>query len=241
MLNVIHRSISLTKNSGGPKTSKVVTDDGANAAIQNLEQALVKAGSDSGESGIKQNCSICGPAREFPDNTRSRCGEESSGGDSGDGGESLAIVPVKKAEEAAITSITVLVRQLPEVRPGWPLLRRAVLSDRQGPDRSSLRKISVVQWALRLPSRQPSYVTNSDLKQNGYDQGDYESSSLNGESGAIVPVGNEIGSSTPSPDHNSEELPKELEGLHEKYSATCRLFKYQELLSATSDFLAGLC
>lgn len=249
MLDVIHRSISLTKNAGGPKNSNVVTDDAPNAAeksindlgsMLNLERALVKAGSDCLESARKQKCSICGPARVLPDDSCNPFEEESSGdGDGGGGeGESLAIVPVQKLESPS-TSITLMIGQLPEAKPGWPLLRHAVLSEPQAPDRSSLRKISVVQWALRLPSRQPSLVTDSDHKQSGIPQGDAESPGLDGESGAIVPVGNEIVSTSPS-HRNSAELPKELEGLHEKYSATCRPFKYQELLSATSNFLAGM-
>ncbi|KAH9757224.1 protein kinase domain-containing protein [Citrus sinensis] len=196
----------------------------------------VKARSDCSGSAAKQNCSICGPVRNLPDGSCSQS-EEESPSDGGAGDESLAIVPVQNVE-AASTSITMLVRQLPESRPGWPLLRRAIFPDRRAPDRSSLRKISVVQWALRLPTRQPSYLANSDVKQITYDPGDNESINLNGDSGAIVPVGNEIVSSPLSTDHDSTELPKELEGLHEKYSATCRLFNYQDLLSATSNFLA---
>lgn len=245
LLDVIHRTISTSKSTG-PKNSKVVTDDGSNTtttpvddlggSVMNLEQALVKARSDCLDSAAKQNCSICGPIRNLPDGSCSQS-EEESPSDGGAGDESLAIVPVQNVE-AASTSITMLVRQLPESRPGWPLLRRALFPDRQAPDRSSLRKISVVQWALRLPTRQPSYLANSDVKQITYDRGDDELFNLNGDSGAIVPVGNEVVSSPPSTDHNSTELPKELEGLHEKYSATCRLFNYQDLLSATSNFLA---
>ncbi|KAL5704526.1 hypothetical protein ACHQM5_022940 [Ranunculus cassubicifolius] len=56
---------------------------------------------------------------------------------------------------------------------------------------------------------------------------------LDGESGAMVLVGN-----NPSafPDDESTNLPKKLEFLHEKYSSTCRLFVYQELATATSNF-----
>ena len=97
----------------------------------------------------------------------------------------------------------------------------------------------MVQWVMRLPSRRTLYIANSDQKLDGCDQNKYKSSNFNGESGAIVTVGME-NIIAPPPDYNSINLPKELEGLHEKYSATCRLFKYQELLSATSNFLAGL-
>ncbi|CAN1234585.1 Protein kinase STUNTED [Linum perenne] len=103
----------------------------------------------------------------------------------------LALVPVPKVEVDS-SSITVLVKQLPESKPGWPLLSRVASRDQKPGDRLTMRKISVVQWALRLPSRQLSFF---------------------------------------------KSLPKELEDLHEKYSATCRLFKLQELASATSSFL----
>ena len=98
----------------------------------------------------------------------------------------------------------------------------------------------MVQWVMRLPSRRTLYIANSDQKQDGCDQNEYNSPNFNGESGAIVRVGMDNVIAPPSPDHNSINLTKELECLHEKYSATCRLFKYQELLSATSNFLAGL-
>ncbi|XP_044479294.1 probable receptor-like serine/threonine-protein kinase At5g57670 isoform X1 [Mangifera indica] len=213
MLDVIHRSISLTKHAGRLKNSQVVTDDAPNSAhksvndtgsMMNLERALVKAGSDCLESAGKQKCPICGPAKVLPEDSYKPCEEDLCGNGGDCEGESLAIVPVQKAESPS-ASITLLIRQLPEARPGWPLLRQTVLTEKQAPGRSSLEKISVVQWALRLPSRQPALVTDSDHKQTN---------------------------------KNSTKLPNELEGLHEKYSATCRPFKYQELLSATSNFLA---
>ncbi|XVE95553.1 hypothetical protein REPUB_Repub02eG0107800 [Reevesia pubescens] len=243
LLNAIQRTITLNKN------SKVLSEGNANAESKlssdktknkNLEQALLKASSGSLESAPKQNCSICGSGNKlFLHNFCHESAKECSGCDANDGDKSLAIVTVQNAE-AASSSISMLIKQLPEIRPGWPLLRRAVLSDRQQvpPGRSTRRQISVVQWVMRLPSRRTLYMANSDQKQESCDQSEYKSSHFDGESGAIVPVGIQNGISPPSPDHNSINLPKELEGLHEKYSATCRLFKYQELLSATSNFLA---
>ena len=244
LLNAIQRTMTLNKN------SKVLSEGDANAESnlnsdetkdKNLEQALLKASSGSFESAPKQNCSICGSGNKLLlHNSYYQPAKESSGADANDGDKSLAIVPVQKAE-APSSSISVLIKQLPEIRPGWPLLRRAVLSDRQQvPDRSSLRQISVVQWVMRLPSRRTLYLANSEQKQEGCYQSEFKSSNFDGESGAIVPVGTGNVIAPPSPDHNSINLTKELECLHEKYSATCRLFKYQELLSATSNFLAGL-
>ncbi|KAJ9146224.1 hypothetical protein P3X46_028515 [Hevea brasiliensis] len=238
LLNVIQRSISLSKN------SKVLNESGTDEALkydegnnQILERALVMTRPNSLGSIMKRSCSICGKVAKSLDDSCKLSVEESSG-DNGCDDKSLALVPVPKVE-APSCSISSLIRQVPELKPGWPLLSRAFLPDGQSSDGSSVRQISVVQWAMRLPSRQFStYISNLDHKKNGSDQVENQSS-LDGESGAIVPFGTETLTFPPSPDHSkSKNLPKELEGLHEKYSATCRLFNYQELLAATSNFLA---
>lgn len=230
LLNVIHRSISLSKNSK-------VLNESSTENNQILEQSLVKARPNSLGNIMKQGCSVCGTVAKSLDNSCKQSAEESSDDNGGDD-KSLALVPVPKVE-APSCSVSSLIRQVPELKPGWPLLRRAFLPDRQSSDRSSVRQISVVQWAMRLPSRQfSSYISNLDHKHNGCDQAENQSG-LDGESGAIVPIGTEKLTVPASPSH-PKSVPKELEGLHEKYSATCRLFNYQELLAATSNFLAGL-
>lgn len=197
----------------------------------------VNGGADCMGSEPKQNCSICAPASAMPENSCSQSIE----GSSGDGHEdnSLAIVPVQKLE-ASSSSTSLLIRELPELRPGWPLLRRAILPDRQTSTRSSVRQISVVQWAMRLPSRNFQSAASLDAKESTCDGDEDRSTNLDSQSGAIVLLGTENASAPPSPSRSSTELPKELEGLHEKYSATCRLFKYEELCLATSNFTAGL-
>lgn len=228
------------------KNTKVLNEGNASVSLkerfedvscQDLEKGLAKAVLDGRESGAKQQCSICAPNCELLDNSCEQSAEESSG----DGGEdmSLAIVPVQK-EEAASSSISLLIKELPELKPGWPLLHHAILSDRKVSERSSVRQISVVQWALRLPSRHYSCTTILNHKQISCDQSEDQSSNLDAESGAIVPVVTETLAAPPSPERCPRRLPKELEGLHEKYSSTCRLFMYRELLSATSNFLPGL-
>ena len=147
----------------------------------------------------------------------------------------MAVVPLQKIEVAS-SSISMLMRELPEVRPGWPLLRRAILSNKRNSNNSSVRQISVVQWALRLPSRHFLSI-DSNEKGRVCDHDKDQSPKIDGECGAIVPVGNETLPAPASSDGISKALPKELEGLHEKYSATCRLFKYEELVSATSYFI----
>uniref|UniRef100_A0A6N2M502 Protein kinase domain-containing protein n=1 Tax=Salix viminalis TaxID=40686 RepID=A0A6N2M502_SALVM len=196
----------------------------------------MKARSSSLARVMKDNCSVCGSVVKPADDSCNKSAEASCGDSDGDD-KSLALVPVQRVEEP-LSSVSTLIRQVPELKPGWPLLRSAVVPHRKTSCRSIVRQISVVQWAMRLPSRQLSLSTvNSDHRQDVSDKGE-EQLSLDGESGAIVAVGMETATAPPSPDHNSRSLPKEFEGLHEKYSATCRLFRYQELLSATSNFLA---
>ncbi|CAN0928433.1 Protein kinase STUNTED [Linum grandiflorum] len=210
LLNKIQRSISLHKS------SKIVSEDvGGGVNGQTLQEALMNARSSTSLESVlvKDRCLVC------KTQTQSDCKEPRGSHDDVD--DSLALVPVPEAQVAS-SSITLLVKQLPESKPGWPLLSRVASRDLKPGERPTMRKISVVQWALRLPSRQLQLsITNGD----------------NEESGAIVPVGLETVTSLHSPDHSLNSLPKELEDLHEKYSSTCRLFKLQELASATSSFL----
>ncbi|PKA46957.1 Receptor-like cytosolic serine/threonine-protein kinase RBK1 [Apostasia shenzhenica] len=129
---------------------------------------------------------------------------------------SLAIVPVVE-QETPFGCVSVLIRELPEGRPGWPLLRRAIINKKNISSRER-PKACVVQWALRLPSRNSaSSVVHPDSKQ--------------AKSYAIVR------SNHASEVLNQEkELPKELLSLQEKYSSVCRLFSYEELMKATSNF-----
>lgn len=196
------------------------------------DNSLAKVFLDTTETIEKKSCSICGPTTSaLPNTSCDHSARESSSDVVKE--NSLAIVLAKTSDSALVSSSNILsVRELPELKPGWPLLHRTVTSDQRSPKRSLVRQISVVQWAMQLPSRNLSYAADSD-------PGQYQSLALDGESGAIVPVDAEIGTAS-SPDHNARIIPKELEGLHDKYSSTCRLFQYQELLSATSNFLPGM-
>ena len=152
--------------------------------------------------------------------------QESYFGDDGDSEKnSLAMVPVK-ATDAGSSMKTLHDREVTALKPGWPLLHRKISSsERKVSERSLFRRISVVQWAMQLPSRNLSFDKDQFL-------------GLDSKSGALVPVNADIGTIA-SPERKSMSFPKELEGLHEKYSSTCRLFNYQELVSATSNFLPG--
>uniref|UniRef100_A0A0R0GHV6 Protein kinase domain-containing protein n=1 Tax=Glycine max TaxID=3847 RepID=A0A0R0GHV6_SOYBN len=207
LLGSIHRTIS--------KGSKVLDDDGTGIHEKGCgngeysDHSLAKAFLDSKEFVEKKRCSIC-------------ASEEESCGDASDENNPLAIVPVQTNDAAS--------------KPGWPLLRKTIASDKKCSEKSLLRQISVVQWAMQLPSRDLSYAAHQDHKANNCDQNKDQFLALDSKSGALVPVDAEIGTAS-SPERNSRSIPKELEGLHEKYSSTCRLFEYQELVLATSNFL----
>ncbi|XP_023511427.1 brassinosteroid LRR receptor kinase BRI1-like [Cucurbita pepo subsp. pepo] len=169
------------------------------------------------DSSYKPNCSICGS--ESSSLVQSAV---ISSGDGDEHDESFAIVPVQKVEVAS-SSITKLIKESPEVQPGWPLLRHADQSGRRASsDKALAKQISVVQWAMRLPNRSASDPAALDCNSNTSGQ-------------AMVLVGSEPVTSSLSP--NPSSIPKELEGFHDKYSSSCRLFSYQELVTATSNFL----
>ncbi|KAJ6817243.1 receptor protein kinase TMK1 [Iris pallida] len=130
--------------------------------------------------------------------------------------DSLALFPVKRVEALS--------------KPGWPLLRKAVLNSKKSNSSQEKPKISVVQWAMRLPSRYTSpTVIHPHWKYA--DSGE--------ENRAIVPV-TRIDSSSSSSSlvihDEGKELPEELQSLQAKYSSVCWLFSYRELRRATSNF-----
>uniref|UniRef100_A0A1J3CHJ1 Proline-rich receptor-like protein kinase PERK13 n=1 Tax=Noccaea caerulescens TaxID=107243 RepID=A0A1J3CHJ1_NOCCA len=205
LLSVLQRSVTLSN-----KTTRVVNhaeevskeDDEDQSCGQNLQQALAAT--------RFENCSVCGSNSLSPFDTTTP-GKLSD--DDDECHKEKEIVPVEGEEDSG-GSVTMLVRRLPESRPGWPLLRRAVSSLGQSVTTSS-KQIPVVQWALKLPPR------NSESSED-------ELSSSN----AIVPI-----TKKSSPDENSpRKLPEELEGLYERFSSTCQFFTYKELVSVTSAF-----
>ncbi|KAL0695073.1 hypothetical protein Bca4012_062253 [Brassica carinata] len=154
-------------------------------------------------------------------------GSSSYDGDQDDNADDLD-KSMAKAPEDLTSFINLLVKEMPEFRPGWPLLCRVPSSDALAsvPRSSSYRKIPVAQWVLKLPSRSNSAVGSSDAKQIGFDfsesEDDSKLSNLNAESQAVVP------------DDSPGRFPEELEGLHERFSTSCQSFKYNELVKAMS-------
>ncbi|XP_022973811.1 proline-rich receptor-like protein kinase PERK12 isoform X1 [Cucurbita maxima] len=140
-------------------------------------------------------------------------------------GNSLAIVPFHKPQ-GSLKSNSIVSRESSHWKSSWPLLRRIFLS-KQHVEKSS-KKFSMFQGILHVSNIQSSSsaLVYPDQKQNSSDQD--QGSTIDRECGAIVPYGSGyiLGS-----------LPKEVLDLKDKYSSTCRLFTYEELLSATSNFM----
>ncbi|KAK9110312.1 hypothetical protein Sjap_018372 [Stephania japonica] len=220
LLGLIHRKLS--------KSSRSMKHLDSNQE-KNLE--LLKSKSDCLLNLVKPSpsCSICTSRSVSLIAHFARDSEEECEGSNGKVDDSMALVPVQTKEVAANLVSSLL-------KPGWPLLRQAVLPEKKAP----VRRISVVQWAMQLPTRHSLSMVYPEQKH--VDDGRENSGSLrlDGESGAIVPVGNYYNAAsslltTPDQDQN-KRLPKELESLHVKYLSTCRLFSYQELELATSKF-----
>ncbi|KAL0535791.1 hypothetical protein IC582_024716 [Cucumis melo] len=141
-----------------------------------------------------------------------------------DVGNSLALVPFHKPREN-LKSNSIVCRESSHWKSSWPLLRRIFLSKHQA--EKSSKKFSVFQGVLHIPNFQSSSaLVYPDQKQNCSDQD--QGSTIDGECGAMVPYGSS---------HILESLPKEVLDLKDKYSSTCRLFTYEELSSATSNFM----
>ncbi|XP_019159068.1 PREDICTED: probable receptor-like serine/threonine-protein kinase At5g57670 [Ipomoea nil] len=130
------------------------------------------------------------------------------------------------AESNSLALVPVRVVNVPETKSGWTLLRRVFLQTQKDSGNSPAKKLSVVQWVLKLRGGRQSFpAIYPDQKQ--IISGDPECHS-DENNGAIVPV----------PSHAGSLISKELEGVCAKYSSVCRLFSYQELLSATSNFMS---
>ncbi|CAN4112663.1 unnamed protein product [Withania somnifera] len=153
----------------------------------------------------------------------------------------LSLTPKKAVEEDSITPKNNHMALVPvkpiEVRQSksrWSLLRRVFLHNIVPPDKYPPKRSSVMQWVWKRPSRQSFAAIYPDHKQSVPDKDEPHCTNLDEEKGAIIPFGSDA---NPNSDECFVILPEELEGLSERYSSICRLFKYQELCSATSDFL----
>ncbi|TVU26269.1 hypothetical protein EJB05_28807 [Eragrostis curvula] len=136
---------------------------------------------------------------------------------------SLALVPVKACR-----------RESPEAATGWPLLRKKFLPDRKAslPDKS---KMSVVQWAMRLPSRYSAVSpVHSEYRTRTLDSPASTSHILRDR--VAVPLRKNSGRSSVVIEELEKEAPEELTLLKEKFSSIYSSYSYSELAKITSNF-----
>lgn len=199
--------------------------------------------SDKCHHRIRKSCSKCrnksysfGSASDalFIDNSVTQLEDELPGDEANN--NSLALVPFQRHDNA---SNSLMYQDSKCSKSRWQFLHRVFLPKQQYLEKS-VKKTSVFQWVSRLPSFQSSAVVYPDHKQSISDQDEDRCSSLDGESGAIVPFGSNTVCHPLPPNNFFRSFPKELLNLHEKYTSTCRLFSLQELSLATSNFSPGL-
>uniref|UniRef100_A0A0E0MDD6 Protein kinase domain-containing protein n=1 Tax=Oryza punctata TaxID=4537 RepID=A0A0E0MDD6_ORYPU len=139
---------------------------------------------------------------------------------------SLALVPVKVHHHES-----------PEVATGWPFLRKKFLPDRK-PASHDRSKMSVVQWAMRLPSRYSSASPVRSEYRTTTPDGITSSSILRDR--VAVPLRSNSGKSSVVieglDNFSDKEIPEELITLKEKFPSVYSSFSYSELAKITSDF-----
>ncbi|WOL17870.1 putative receptor-like serine/threonine-protein kinase [Canna indica] len=165
------------------------------------------------------NCSLCLPESDSGPVNGSRYGA------------SVALVPAEKHEAPFSCSEPVAVKDMPEARPGWPSLRRMILINRKSVFLEK-NKISGVQWAKWLPS--PYSSVHPDLKSKKSNE--HNTLNLDGDNSVIDPVGTDLPPPLCLLNDAEGRLIEGLESLQEKYSSVCKIFSYNELALATSNF-----
>ncbi|KAG8098899.1 hypothetical protein GUJ93_ZPchr0013g35141 [Zizania palustris] len=124
-------------------------------------------------------------------------------------------------------------RRVMEGRPDRCRLRRRIFNHQRSSSFEWAR-ISMVQWAMRLPSRYASVHPDSkSLKSDASPRLNCDSEC---ESTSAVDTESMFSFSL----YDISWPPSELESLQEKYSSVCRLFSYEDLKLATSSFSADM-
>ncbi|KAJ0969482.1 hypothetical protein J5N97_022359 [Dioscorea zingiberensis] len=153
----------------------------------------------------EENCSICAHDSMRNDTPCPESKEE----------EPLSMASEKKPEA------------LPEVKSGWQLIHKVLLSDKKiaSKDRPKKSMVPWAMWLLQRNSLSPAAHSNPKVIKSEADVTsniDKDSASVSScSSDSIEYVG---------------DIAKELESLREKYSSACRLFSYKELMHATCNF-----
>ncbi|GAB2287226.1 hypothetical protein Dimus_021608 [Dionaea muscipula] len=186
----------------------------------------------------------CTPTPSWKEYYSSNQFAEDQESDADSGADSpLAFVSFCKSEPSVSALTGIGLEQQGELRRGWTLLQRVLLRKHRIYKASTTNASSSVCWISEIPfthSSKAIHPAGVEVEHGGDLVGkDERISFLSVENGAaFVPnFGRSYVACNPhSPERGLIFLPKELEGLHERYSSTCRLFSYLELLSATSNF-----
>ncbi|XP_037430948.1 probable receptor-like serine/threonine-protein kinase At5g57670 [Triticum dicoccoides] len=118
-----------------------------------------------------------------------------------------------KVAAAPPTPVTCHRRELPEVAAGWPLRRKDIM-----PASPECSEMSVVEWAMRLPSRCSLLSPASSVKTSDYQATSQSKSDLT------------------EPPYPVTEEAAELVSIRDKYSSMYTMFSYGDLARITSDF-----
>ncbi|XP_047316090.1 protein kinase STUNTED-like [Impatiens glandulifera] len=127
----------------------------------------------------------------------------------------------KVSKENPLSMVVVKNKQISESTHGWSFIRKMILQNKNKSDESSSKK-TIIQRVLRLASKQSMVAVYPDQKQNNSDKVEHQCTD-HSETNAI------------SPSHC--QLSKDLEIFTDKYSSIIKLFSYEELCSATSNFM----
>ncbi|KAI5681754.1 hypothetical protein M9H77_02982 [Catharanthus roseus] len=224
--NAIRSSVAVAKycaRNVGKDISVIAADNGKILFQREATTSTDHEGSDAVESWPKRRKTLAKSPLSLS-NSSPMNDESCSQLSSLSGGEvdnSMALVPYKR-------------QQVTESHSGWALLRKTLLHSRKSCSPTSAKKSSVMQWVFKLQSRQSLAVICPDRDQTISATESCQSSDLENKEGAPTPF--VATSSIPGSTSGMELLPKELEGLCEKHSSRCRLFSYQEIQAATSNF-----
>lgn len=175
------------------------------------------------------------PPLLLPDDSGTHVLEESCW--DGNDDNSWALVPIQTSKTPSDSDSNL--SEALESKQGWSFLRRVLFPKQQHSEKAHVKRLSVVKWVFRIPTRNSSSVVHPDQKQNISLADADQNSNLEVENYAIVPVGPEVAWTPISPCHDLNGIPEELKNLCERYSSSCRLFSYEELALATSNFIPG--
>ncbi|XP_042062657.1 probable serine/threonine-protein kinase PBL5 [Salvia splendens] len=135
-----------------------------------------------------------------------------------------------ETQNVSMAMVSVKTRERPESKSGWAVLRKFFCHGLILSESPSSKKSSVLRRILSLPSRLSNAAIYPDQKQTSTSEC---LTYLDPAKGDSVPYSVENNSYL----FSSKIFSNELNALTEKYSATCQLFSYQELLLATNNFI----